>query len=95
MSRTPDYVLLELEEKLLALVDVAWEQYESSSGGFPPPMLTNLLIKAHDTISKRMQRRLGGTFDPNNPEATLLEIKKIEAVLLRQIEQKHRLRAAS
>ncbi len=95
MARVADAVLLELEEKLLVCVDQAWEAYEQQEGGYPPPMLTELIIKAHKTIAEGHKRRLGGMFDPNNPEQSLLELERMAAALTRQIQQKHRLRTAS
>ncbi len=95
MARVADLVLLELEEKLLILVEQAWESYERSDGGMPPPILTNLLMKAHKTIAERLKHKLGGGFDPNRPEEALLEVERIRAILIRQVEQKHRLHGYS
>jgi hypothetical protein len=89
-SRSPEYELLELEEKLLVMVDQAWEAYELNGAGMPPMALLNIIAKAHSTIAARMKHKLGGSFDPNNPEAALLEIEKIRAMIMRQLEQKRR-----
>jgi hypothetical protein len=90
MSRSPEHELLDLEEKLLTLVDQAWEAYESAGAGMPPMALLNVITKAHGVIAVRIKQKLGGTFDPNNPEAALIEIEKIRAMVMRQLEQKQR-----
>ncbi len=94
-TQSPEFALLELEEKLLVMVDQAWEAYEQNGAGMPPMALLNVITKAHGVISARLKQKLGGAFDPNEPERALIEIEKIRAMVLRQIEQKHRLRAAS
>ena len=93
MAHNPEMTLLDLEEKLLAMVDAAWDAFEDSGGqGIPPMALVNIVVKAHETISKRMKSKLGAAFDPNNPEMALIEVERMRTLLLRQIEQKHRLR---
>lgn len=92
---SPEFELLELELKLLLMVDQAWNAYEENGAGMPPAALLNVIIKAHGVITARMKHKLGGAFDPNNPEGALIEIEKLRAVVLRQLEQKHRLREAS
>lgn len=94
-SRSPEFELLDLEEKLLTAADQAWAAYEENGAGMPPMALINILTKAHETISKRMKQKLGGAFDPNDPERALIEIEKLRAMILRQLENKRRLAAAS
>ncbi len=95
MSQSPEFALLELEEKLLTLVDQMWTAYEENEAGIPPVALINAITKCHETISRRIKQKVGGMFDPNNPEAALIEIEKIRAMVLRQLEQKRRLQPRS
>jgi hypothetical protein len=92
-SQSPEYALLDLEEKLLTLVEEAWNAYEDSEAPMPPMNLVNIITKAHGVIAQRLKQKLGGTFDPNRPEEALIEIEKIRALILRQLEQKRRLAA--
>jgi hypothetical protein len=93
-TQSPEFALLELEEKLLIMVDQAWAAYEEAGAGLPPAALLNTITKAHSVISARLKQKIGGGFDPNNPEKTLIEIEKIKFMVLRQLEQKKRLNFA-
>lgn len=96
MARTPEFVLLELEEKMLTTVEQMWEAYERQEGGAPSALLVSTMTKLHGLISNRLKYKLGsGVFDPNDLEGSLLELEKIRDILVMKIEQKHRLRTAS
>ena len=95
MAGNAELALLELEERFLDMVDQAWEVYQEQGAGLPPMTLVNLMEKAHRIISGRLKAKLGSTFDPDNPEASLIQIERIRDLIVKQIEQKSRARVMS
>jgi hypothetical protein len=96
MAHSTELTLLELEEKMLAMVEQMWDSYERSEGGMPPIQLVTTITKLHGLISGRLKSKLGtSVFNPNDLEGSLLEIERIRDIVVMKIEQKHRMRSAS
>ncbi len=92
MARDTELELIELEGKILEMANTAYDAWESSGAEMPPPVLVTLVEKAHKMLCGRMKdKRTCGSYDLNNPEATLLQLKSVERMLLAQIGKRQRL----
>lgn len=82
--------ILEVERKMLAALDKAWEHYEQCEG--PPPMqLTKLMKEAHDALLKRLVKRIGlGSATVEDLRSLSIELAKEQSLVQQMIEQQDR-----
>lgn len=88
MFSDSDDALTGIEKRMLDALDVEYARWEESDNPLPVS-LVQLLERTHRTILARLGKR--GGFNMNemakNPGAALVQVKKIEAMLLRMVSQ--------
>ena len=84
-----EFVLLELEQKMLKAVDTAWADYESTGQlGIIPTKLMGLLVEAHKAVMQRMNAKYGLDGSVNDLEAVRAALIKETELVGQMIEQK-------